>query len=241
MNEEDYADFEVEYHKEVKVDGTISEWLSTNQTTEYTQHLNSSYGGGGSYSTDKELEELKENILNWFKSHLSIPYVEFGKLEEDWYGFYVCDIKTEKINLQISDKAIEFLKRKNFPLKELFAEIENLKKNRTKFTKEYLDKIEMWKDTEKFVEDTESQIKDLVNTILDKGKTLKTVVNLEDMWTKINDLVEQLKDIDEDYSKLHSFFHSWDSHTFVCEDDEDWFWQRYNKAKEIVFGDKIDK
>ncbi len=232
---ENYAVYIVRYNKTVSVDGTIEECLSTSQTTEYKNHLGSSYGGGN-YFKKENLDEFKESVLSWFKSHFSMPYVEFGKFDEKWYGYYISDIKSEDITLRISEESIKFLKRNKFPLDELLNKIEELRKNRVKFTKEYLDKIEMWVDIDKFVYDTEWQIKDLVNAILDKGKTFKAVMNIEEIWNKINDLIEQLRDIDEEYSKLHRFFHTWDRHTFVCSKDEDWFWQRYEKAKKIVFG-----
>lgn len=239
IEEKDYAVYYLNYFKNVSVDGTIKEYLSMSSTVEFRQHLGSSYCSGGSYSTDKELKELYDSILSFFKNQFDTPFVEFGKFDENWYGFYVSDIKAENIKLSISKEGIEFLKRRNFPLDELMNKIEEMRKNRTQLTKEYLDRIEMYKDLEEFVESTEEQIRDLVDAIIEKGKTFKSVLDIKKLWDKVNDLTEQLKDIDSEYSKLHIFFFGWDRHSVVMEKNESWWWKRYETAKEVVFNDKM--
>lgn len=241
-SEKDHAVFELSYHKEVLADGSFKEWLSTDQTVEYANHMGSSYGGGGYYSVKmneeeniSDLGELEESILAFFRDLLEKPYVEFNKNKEDIYGFYVSDMKPENITLAISPKGLDFLKRSGFPYEQLLTQIEKLKKERPLFTKEYQNKIELYIDMEKFVEDTDHQISDLMFAIIERGKTFKEVMDINPMWNKLNDLIQQIKDINEEYSNLHKFFYGWVGHTRM-EWDNNWFQSRYNQAKAIVNG-----
>lgn len=241
FSEPDFAFFRIDWNCDVKVDGVKEEWLSTYETVEYKNHLNSMYGGGGCYKA-KDWEELKKSILHFFFWRFKLPYVAYDKdfeLEKygSVFGSYICDIKSENIKLLISPKAIDFLKRNKIAVEELLKEIEKMRKNRAEFDEEYQDKMVLFLDTEKLIDKVQDKIRFYVNflsetttvkTLMENSKQDSSFENPVNILQKIEELKEQLRLYEPEYKKLNQFFRGYERGTLL---EDNWVWKRLADAR----------
>lgn len=192
-NKENFAYFKVTYLARVELDGSKKEAVETSTTVERPfRKPDDSYGGMwgcGGFHKKEDLNELKEDIINWVKDQLSWPY---NKEHAD--GHLISDIKREDVRVFIDDNSKDFIKRNaEWSLKDIAEEIKAIKV--PPLTKEYLKKVQRLELLDKEIEKLEytiiPDIKKKVERILEGDEDSQKTLNEED---DINEIVKTLKE-----------------------------------------------
>ena len=137
---------QVEYRCEIGLDNSRTEEISVSTAFERPIRVdeNDSYGGSwgtGTSYTHKNANELVEDILEFFKAQLEVPFKERGD------DHFFRSIKREDVRLLITEKAKEFItKHSDTTWEELNKQIAELPE--TELTQEFEDMIKEYNQLE---------------------------------------------------------------------------------------------
>lgn len=215
QQKENFAYFTVEYRAEIHLDGLKDEYVITKTALERPfKREDDTYGGywsGQGTLNKNELDQLKNDIINWRKELLAAPYCK-----ENADGHALRDIKAENIRVFIDDKAKEFINRTaDWSVNVLTAELKAIKE--TPLTDEYLKKFErlefLDKEIHKLEYDIMPQIKGKVDGVFSKSDA-QTVLDGEkfDLNAALN-LFKRLKAklavMEKEYDELRHELYRW--------------------------------